>query len=288
MANLAIADGRALSYNPIITQDVNRLQWEEHATKSAYILGSSQLIDPLPNTTFPDNRTVSFGIYSRNSSGSVVYDPGYAPTSVNYSNIMVPVWQIAPIVTNEKAVMFNLHSEYNRQRALDHMMQYKVPALTAILQLVQDTILRPSSILFYPVFDKFVSNNNMEDLDDSFVSQQEVVGSVSIVFSWDTLLNKILPDHIKGLICVLESSIGQIYSYSISGDTVTLLGEGDQHDTQYDEYAHDVQGKILVDNVGRKFITYKLHMYPSSEFAAQFVGWSKRWKTLTQKEGDLQ
>jgi len=286
MANLAIADGRALSYNPIITQDVNRLEWEEHATKSAYILGSPQLINPPPNTTFPDNRTVSFGIYSRNSSGNVVYDPGYTSTSINYSNIMVPVWQIAPIVTNEKAVMFNLHSEYNRQSALDHMMQYKVPALTAILQLVQDSILRPSSILFYPVFDEFVDNHNgmdgglfdtselRNDTDHSNHNHdnQQVVGSVSIVFSWDTLLDRILPDYIKGMICVLESSTGQIFSYSISGDTVTLLGEGDQHDTNYDEYAHDVQGKLLVDNQGgEKYITYKLHMYPSSEFEAQYV-----------------
>ena len=31
----------------------------------------------------------------------------------------------------------------------------QVPALTAVLQLVQDTEERPSSILFYPVFETF-------------------------------------------------------------------------------------------------------------------------------------
>ena len=63
----------------------------------------------------------------------------------------VPVWQIAPIISNEEAVMFNLHSESNRREALDHMMEYKVPAFTALIQLVQDgSKIRPSSILFYP------------------------------------------------------------------------------------------------------------------------------------------
>lgn len=60
---LIIADGRALSYNPIITQDVNRLEWEAHATESAWILGAPQLISPPPDSTWPNNRTVSFGIY---------------------------------------------------------------------------------------------------------------------------------------------------------------------------------------------------------------------------------
>lgn len=64
--SLIIADGRALSYNPIITQDVNRFEWEEHATKSAWILDdASQLVSPPAESTWPDNRTVSFGIYSR-------------------------------------------------------------------------------------------------------------------------------------------------------------------------------------------------------------------------------
>jgi CHASE1-domain containing sensor protein len=65
---------------------------------------------------------------------------------------MVPVYQIAPIESNAKAVMFNLHVEKARVRALDDMLYYKVPALTAVLQLVQDEKERPSSILFVPVF----------------------------------------------------------------------------------------------------------------------------------------
>ena len=269
VGSLAIVDGRAISWNPIITQNVNRKQWEAYATESISVFGNESAITaPLPNSKWPDNRTISFGIYSRDVNNNVIYDPGYSPNSTN-PNIMVPVWQIAPIKTNEKAVMFNLHSEFNRMQALDYMIDFQTPTLTAILQLVQDKIQRPSSILFYPVFDTFGSSvgetNHEEELGKGGTNQKEkVVGSVSIVFSWDTLLNKILPDYIKGMVCVLQSSTGQVFSYTISGDVVTFLGEGDQHDSKYDTYGHHVTHSGMM-------ITYKLHMYPSEEFQAQYV-----------------
>lgn len=112
---LKISGGRALSFNPIITQNGNRIEWEAHATESAWLLGDKSLVVPPPDLTWPNNRTVSFGIYSRDSDRNVVYDPGFAPGS-RYEDVLVPVWQIYPIKTNEKAVMFNLHSEMNRQR----------------------------------------------------------------------------------------------------------------------------------------------------------------------------
>lgn len=206
----------------------------------------------------------------------VIYDPGFKPEST-YPNVMVPVWQIAPIKMNEKAVMFNLHSEFNRMQTLDHMLQYKTTSLTAILQLVQDTELRPSSILFCPVFDTFRKHHEVDEEDEAINlssnthKNQNVVGSVSIVFSWDTLLSKILPDYIKGMIVVLESSTGQIYSYSISGDDAILMGDGDRHNPKYDRYAHAVPQWKFVDNSGQNHITYEIRLYPSDEFKARYV-----------------
>lgn len=271
---LKLADGRALSFNPIITQDVNRLGWEAHAAESASILGAPQLVEPVPGTEWPDNRTVAFGIYSRDPvTKEVIYDPGYMPISV-YPDVMVPVWQIAPIVTNEKAVMFNLHSEPNRMRALDDMLQYRVDTLTAILQLVQDSELRPSGIFFSPVYDKFKEEGNgtLTDIPENI---RTIVGSISVVFSWDDLLRKILPNYIKGMICVLKSSIGQEFTYSISGDYVTLMGEGDLHDPAYDKYEEYFEANLAGSDqslaVAANLITYSLTMYPSQEFEDQYV-----------------
>ena len=38
---------------------------------------------PVPNSKWPDNRTISFGIYSRDVNNNVIYDPGYRPNSTN-------------------------------------------------------------------------------------------------------------------------------------------------------------------------------------------------------------
>ena len=91
--------------------------------------------------------------------------------------------------------MFNLRYEKNLQRALDDMLYYKIPALTAILQIVQDSYLRPRLILFSPVFNNF--------------RKQLVVGSISIVFSWDDVLKKLLPSYINGIFCVIRKILAR-------------------------------------------------------------------------------
>ena len=140
-----------------------------------------------------------------------VDDTGLALGS-RYKTTMVPVWQISPIEENSIAVMFNLHSEKNLQRALDDTLYYKVPDLTAILQIVQESDLRTSSILFSPVFNNF--------------RKQLVVGSISIVFSWDDVLNKLLPSYINGILCVIRTNIGQSYTFLVNGYDVRVIDKG--------------------------------------------------------------
>ena len=143
---------------------------------------------------------------------------------------MVPVCQIDPIEGNSKAFMFNLHYEKNRQRELDDMLYYKVPALTVILQLVQDSDLRPSSILFSPVLNNF--------------RKQLVVGSISIVFSWDDVLKKLLPSYINGIFCVIQKNIGQSYTFLVNGDDVSVIGKGDLHDPLYNSMIYTVDESV--------------------------------------------
>jgi CHASE1-domain containing sensor protein len=243
---LDLCEGRALSFNPIITNET-RKGWESFANASKDILDA----DP------EKIQHVENGIFGRNppAEGS------------RYPEVDVPVWQIAPIETNERAVMFNLHSEKDRMRALDDVIQYKVPALTAILQLVQDTDLRPSSILFYPVFDQFATVNDPDS--------HEVVGTISIVFSWDVVLASVLPAYIKGMICVIETTNGEVFTWSITGDTATLLGEGDLHDPKYIDQSYAVAADLegTADRLGDVdyLITYKLTMYPSDEMRSQYI-----------------
>ena len=94
---------------------------------------------------------------------------------------------------------------------------------SAILQLVQDSVLRPSSILFFPVFDNFTNTES-----------QNAEGSMSVVFSWDVILNNLIPNYINGIICVLGTNIGQRHTFRVNGENVVVLGEGDLHEAQFD------------------------------------------------------
>ena len=46
--SLAIANARALSFNPIVAQGEDRLEWEAHAAESAWMLGDERLATPNP------------------------------------------------------------------------------------------------------------------------------------------------------------------------------------------------------------------------------------------------
>jgi class 3 adenylate cyclase len=247
---LAVAESIGLSFNPIITNE-NRGDFEAHAAQKGDLLGVSELES-------------NYTIYTREN-GVVVDDPGIQPNSP-FPGVMIPVYQIYPAEDNRKAIMFNLHSEENRMRALDDMMLYKVPTLTALLHLVQHPeAMNPSSILFYPVFSQF---------DDD-----EVVGSISIVFTWEAIFETVLTEDYEGLTVVLESSASmnldpdngvsrQLWTFDILGGEDITFSEGDLHDPSFDEYQEEIslnvaQGTISglanVDNL----ITFKIRLYPS-------------------------
>jgi class 3 adenylate cyclase len=269
---LEIANGMAISFNPII-DETNRVEFEQHAADSASLLGHENLVTrSCDDDSGSICRIVTDGIYRKapnpNGSGLInVNDPGFSPESTNYPNTLVPVWQIYPI-SNWRAVMFNLHSEQKRQRALDNMLDFNLPTVTSLLHLVQDDELNPSSILFYPV-----TRN---------VDSDEIVGSISIVFYWGDIFRRVLPSYIEGITVVLESSrLGfveqQQWSYDVSGNIVTLLGEGDLHDTRFDNWEHEVNidvAKIIQDklgNIGQDRVKYTVRMYPTSKFKGKYL-----------------
>ena len=104
--------GGALSFNLIIN-DTTREPWEAHSVENVKILSDTSLIERACETCI----IVADGIFMVGG----VDNTGLAP-GLRYNTTMVPVWKIAPIEGNSKSVMFNLHSEKNHQRALDHKL----------------------------------------------------------------------------------------------------------------------------------------------------------------------
>jgi hypothetical protein len=80
----------------------------------------------------------------------------------------------------------------------------------------------PHSIIFHPV--------NI-DPDDS---NSQVVAMLAGGLAWDAALLDLLPHDARGIVVVIKNNCDQSYSFQIDGPDAKYLGEGDLHDTDYD------------------------------------------------------
>ena len=125
----------------------------------------------------------------------------------------------------------------------------------------------PVSDLYFPIFDV---KNGVEQL----------VAMFKCFIYWRTYLENILPEGNGPLLCVLENSCGDVYSYQISGPRVDFLGQGDMHDRKFEEMGKQVDfssfqlanSKSLSEqeNIPGNCV-YTLTVYPSDKMENQYL-----------------
>ena len=130
----------------------------------------------------------------------------------------------------------------------------------------------PHTSLMYPVYEKLEATPN----DKTSNNDSKIVAMVINVLPWDNYLKNSLPEGVNGIYCVLHNSKGQIFTYVINGNYVKYLGEGDYHETQYDDMAftidlnddlfakHDLARQKDLELDGN--YEYWFVVYPSYEF----------------------
>jgi class 3 adenylate cyclase len=114
----------------------------------------------------------------------------------------------------------------------------------------------PESLLLQPVFNDATSN-----------APVEVVGAVVAVVSWDVFLSDLVRESNQGLICVLENSCGQSYTYRMDGTNAVFLGEGDLHDRDYNYLAYETEVApfLTIDDETVGYCKYMLYIYPTEQ-----------------------
>ena len=132
----------------------------------------------------------------------------------------------------------------------------------------------PSTYLTYPVF---------TSLDKS---TRTVKGALATSIYWKVLFSNLLPVHgsPKGIICVVQNSFNQFFSFRIDGPDATFLGFGDFHDPAFQkdyEYVADII-PYLQSITGPKTrpytsvtfsdsVQYTLRIYPSQETQSAYI-----------------
>ena len=137
----------------------------------------------------------------------------------------------------------------------------------------------PTSALIYPVF-------------DGFNQDKKVVGVLFTAMYWRFLMNEILPKNIYGIVCVMENSLGQKHTFEIRGQNTVYIGQGDLHDTKYDnlerfidlvsflqESAGPESRSFTAAGVNGQFLNYTLRIYPADDFREIFVTGEAAWES---------
>lgn len=130
----------------------------------------------------------------------------------------------------------------------------------------------PLTQVTYPVFDNLS------------LWSRKTSGMVITTIFWRLLFADILPESVKGVVCVLSNTLGESVTYQIDGKEVLFLGTGDRHDDKYDEMAswRDI-ADYLEERAGPRteaytkvgldagYTDYTLHVYPSKTMEDTYI-----------------
>lgn len=243
-SEITLSQSRAVSFNPIVSL-ASKKAFDRYAIDAEYLNRGydSKLVD------WP----ISKGIYSKNANGMKITASGMNTSA--YPAVLVPVWQIYPMAGNMKAVMYDLHSEAYRMQALDHVMATGEQVMTDVLQLVQDSaVSRPSTILFTPVY----------------TAAGDIIGTTSVVFSWDDVIREILPSYVSGIVLVMQTS-STTFTYTVQSGYVLLTGPGDHHDSAYNAYCKQASASSVHVLSSTSTVSYSFSIYPSRTYEHSFL-----------------
>ena len=87
----------------------------------------------------------------------------------------------------------------------------------------------PHSMSLAPIFENFDTDN--------------IVGYVCGIMPWDLYLSRLLPEGVDGVYAVLSNSCAQEVTYLINGPVAVYLGDGDLHESDYNDLKQTLKFK---------------------------------------------
>jgi class 3 adenylate cyclase len=121
---------------------------------------------------------------------------------------------------------------------------------------------RPHASFATPVYENLGSRNSA------------IVGTIFGILAFDAFLADLLPDKIDGIYCVLQNSCDKPYTYELTGNRALYLGEGDLHDSVYQDLEVRIDFEayrnmtLAVETEGHCMMS--LHLYPGIKFINQY------------------
>lgn len=125
----------------------------------------------------------------------------------------------------------------------------------------------PMANLYVPVFDSSTDSSRL------------VVAVITATLRWQEYFKNILPINVQGIVVVLDNHCDGYYTYELHGPEVSLLGPGDLHKREFDQFEH--RQFLVLDplddgtdtgiDVSHEECIYTIHVYPSDAFYDEYI-----------------
>jgi hypothetical protein len=258
-----VSGAQLVSWSPVVAGSEKKKLWGTYSVENDVwvregLIWSAEnegVAMPLPPYDIPNE------IYRYNSEGVNVDESGDGP--------FVPVWQMAGAPSEPSVVNFNLMTDIVFHQSFSFSRDNETPVLSRIVDASklygsaavvdpEDDMPDPQSLMVTPVYSDYSTDS------------REVVGCVVAVLPWDVYFKDLFQTGTPGIyVVVSDGDCGNEFTYEIIGVEANYLGEGDLHDSQYDEYVRlaDFAATITPDSPnGGAQCNYSLSIYPSDRF----------------------
>ena len=244
-----------------------RNEWELYASQNDYWVQDGfdvQRNDPTYPGKKPTTYNSTYKLVSPN--GSIIPDNDTSP-------YYLPSWQQGPIVPAKASYNWNAAVFPPMAKVLPELLEMKHAVISEVLKLKDwaknyvgenEDPNQPNINIYYPIIDTAADavcsssywnesqsyHEHVHNQPSTGPQSGNVVGIVRIGMYWRDLIRDILPQpsHDEaGVVAVFENTCNQTFTYEIVGNHVHYLGDGDHHDTKYD----DMEQMASVVDLGR-------------------------------------
>lgn len=194
------------------------------------------------------------------------YWPGwqFTPVPFTYGSIN---WNVASVPPVGMAINAMLKLQY--ETTLTPVMPYRSADVVFTREehaamhskLKDSTPEHPHVFAFHPVH------------EDPLNYDSNIVATVSGAVALDAAFLDLLPTGVNGIVCVIKNNMNQTFTYEIDGHDAIYQGEGDRHETKYDDMSIEVS--LALHSHPDYLATpghaqYQMKIYPSATFEAAY------------------
>jgi len=287
-ARLALDLSRFISimYLPLIRND-KLDQWNEYSVNNQDWFVEGLFLQPNLDveSLLETDLSISTGVFNRGPPGPDG-ESTETPVQPDDEGPFFPIWQFSPVVPSAYVVNMNTQT-LEGMEALSGTRRAIGPAFDFDAddgaQDFTNDLLRqygsgeksydggPLSYYFVPIF-------------DGFQKSQKVVGFLISWMYWQTYFENLLPYDSNGIVCVLENSCGQSFTFVINGLEATFLGNEDLHDISYDYLEVSTDEKVFLHEAPGEDSNSTLPLQPGNDEMEDGMGCRYRVRVFPSQE----